>query len=197
MKFKVVTLKNSRGDDEVHLDGCQHVRSLAPYNYGYRPGKDVQGWTDEVEDRMQIAEANYGRSAGSFFEEDGGDPDASNDSAEYREFLERVVTGYLHFAPCTNHIPLRAKPVAERVGDGTLLMHLEPAKTEQPEALEGKIRPGVVDRISLPLIGQTEADLLMDLLNAELRKSNSIGQTVVRKFRERLMDQMIKAGWNQ
>lgn len=39
-----------------------------------------------------------------------------------------------------------------------------------------------------------EAEILMDLLNNELRKSNSTGATAVRAIRERLINAMIVAG---
>lgn len=95
MTFDIVSIRNSRGDTEIHKAGCAHLSRLLPYHRAVTGERN--GWPATVTCRRDVCEEEYGHAAGSFFEESGMD--------DYDEFMEMVDSNYLRFAPCTKEMP--------------------------------------------------------------------------------------------
>lgn len=92
--MKVISIRNSHGDTEIHKFGCQHVNRRVTAMHRALTGCDP--WVDDFETRLEVAESEYGESAGSFYEENGGDDEYDS----YEDFLKEVATSWIHFAPC-------------------------------------------------------------------------------------------------
>ena len=95
MNYQIVSIRNRDGDTEIHKAGCAHLSRLLPYH------RAVTGERNGGLPRLPVAAMCARKSTATR-------RDRSSRKAgwtDYDEFMEMVDTNYLHFAPCTDHIP--------------------------------------------------------------------------------------------